>query len=151
VGGKPRDRPAEQAAISAATDRLLTGTPLRSAGKLTVSGLITESGLRRDIVYEHTALVDAFKARAKVQRSTPLAMQQLAAQHASANRELAAKKEELTAEREAVAVLRKMVAELSLELQQARGQLAVAQNITLLRQTDGAGPAAGHRMRRPAP
>jgi len=90
VGGKPRDRP-EEAAISAVAGRLLTGTPLRSAGKLTVSGLITESALRRDVVYEHTALAEAFQARVKAQRSTPLAMQQLAAQHASATRKLAAK------------------------------------------------------------
>jgi len=77
-----RDRNAEQAAISAAAGRLLAGTPLRSSGKLTVSALITESGLRRDVVYEYAALVDEFKARVKAQQSTPLAMQQLADDYA---------------------------------------------------------------------
>lgn len=38
MGGKRRDRAAEQAAITAAAERLLAGTPLRSeTGKLTVS------------------------------------------------------------------------------------------------------------------
>ena len=47
----------------------------RSSGKLTVSGLITESGLRRDAGYEHAGLVEVFKARVKAQGSTPQAMQ----------------------------------------------------------------------------
>jgi hypothetical protein len=59
---RQRDRNAEQAAISAAAGRLLAGTPLGSSGKLTVSALITESGLRRDVVYEYAGLVDEFKA-----------------------------------------------------------------------------------------
>jgi len=47
---QPRDRKADRSAIQAAASRLLAGTPLRSAsGKLTVTELITESGLRRDI------------------------------------------------------------------------------------------------------
>jgi hypothetical protein len=53
-----RDKAAERAAIAAAADRLLVGTPLRSAsGKLTATELIAESALRRDVVYEHTDLV----------------------------------------------------------------------------------------------
>jgi len=48
----PASSLAEAAAIRAAADRLLAGTPLRSvSGKLTVTELITESGLRRDVVY----------------------------------------------------------------------------------------------------
>jgi hypothetical protein len=143
MGGKPRNRPTEEATISAAADRLLTGIPLRSTtGKLTVSGLISESGLRRDVVYEHTALVDAFKAQAQAQQSTPLAMQQLAAQHAVATRQLAELRAEPAAERAAGSVLRKTVAELSLELQNARDQVTGARNITSLRRTGaGAAPA----------
>jgi hypothetical protein len=72
----PRDRDAETAAILAAINRLLEGTPLRSeSGKLTATELITESGLRRDIVYEHPELLELFKARVKAQHSTPAAMQ----------------------------------------------------------------------------
>jgi hypothetical protein len=58
---KSRDRGAEMAAITAAAGRLLAGTPLRStSGKLTTTELITESGLRRDVVYEHDSLVEDF-------------------------------------------------------------------------------------------
>ncbi len=113
MGRQQRDRQAEQAAISAAADRLLAGTPLRSSGKLTVFALITESGLRRDVVYEHTGLIEAFKARVRARQSTPLAMQQLAEQHAEAARQVAALKGELAAERAAGARLRKVIAELS--------------------------------------
>src|SRR5579859_2039765 len=79
VCGKRRDRAAEQAAITAAAERLLAATPLRSAtGKLTVSELITESGLRRDTVYDHPHLIDAFKARVKNLDSAPSALTALA-------------------------------------------------------------------------
>lgn len=136
-----RDRSAEQAAISAAAGRLLAGTPLGSSGKLTVSALITECGLRRDVVYEYAALVDEFKARVKAQQSTPLAMQQLADDHAESTRQITALKAELSAERAAGARLRKVIAGLSLELQQARDEHAATQNVTVLKRTGGAGPA----------
>jgi hypothetical protein len=46
-----RDRDAERASISAASGRLLAGIPIRSAtGNLTRTELITECGLRRDVV-----------------------------------------------------------------------------------------------------
>jgi chromosome segregation ATPase len=134
------DRQAEQTAIAAAAGRLLAGTPLRPSGKLTVSALITESGLRRDIVYEHAALVESFRARAKVQQSTPLAMQQLTDEHAEATRQVATLKAELAAERAAGAQLRRLVAELSLELQQTREGHATAQNVTRLRPPSGTRP-----------
>jgi len=134
MGRQQRDRCAEQAAISAAAGRLLAGTPLRSSGKLTVSALITESGLRRDVIYGvHKDQVEAFQAKVRVQNSTPAAMQQLAAQNAGLQERLTAVKEELAAERETGAVLRRMVAELSLELQQARDELAAATGVASLR------------------
>jgi hypothetical protein len=49
---RPRDLEAERAALRAAADRLLAGTPLRStSGKLTASELLRESALRRDVAY----------------------------------------------------------------------------------------------------
>lgn len=141
MGRQRRDRQAEQATISAAADRLLAGSPLRSSGKLTVSGLITESGLRRDVVYEHAGLVEAFKARGKARRSTPQAMQRLADEHAEAIGQITALKAELAAERASGARLRKVVAELSLELQQARDEHAGMRNVTVLKRTGGASPA----------
>ena len=68
-----RDLDAERRDLAAAADRLLAGTPLRSTtGKLNGTQLITESGLRRDVVYgDHKNLVDDFTARVKAQLSTP--------------------------------------------------------------------------------
>jgi hypothetical protein len=134
-----RDRDTERAAIKAAADRLLAGTPLRSAsGKLTASELITETGLRRDVIYaDHKDLVEDFQARAKAQDSTPLAMQQIAAQNTELSEKLAQVKAELAAERAAGAALRQVAAELSLELQQAREELEANTNVTPLRTVRG--------------
>jgi hypothetical protein len=135
VGGKRRDLAAEQAAINAASERLLAGTPLRSAtGKLTVSELITESGLRRDIVYGHPHLIDAFRARAKARDSAPAALTALAGERDDLRSQLTAAKDELARERRAAAILRKLIAELSVELGQAREELAAASNVTTLHQ-----------------
>jgi hypothetical protein len=80
-----RHRGGEQATIRAAIDRLLACTPLRSSsGKLTTRALITETGLRHDVVYEHPDLVDEYEARLKTQDSTPVAFQQLTDQNDSA-------------------------------------------------------------------
>lgn len=136
-----RDRQAEQTAISAAADRLLAGTPLRSSGKLTVSALITESGLRRDVVYEHAALAEAFRARVKAQQSTPLAMRLLTDQHAEATQQITRLKAELAAERVAGGRLRRLVAELSIELQQTREEYAATQNVTRLKPVSKASSA----------
>jgi hypothetical protein len=130
---KPRDRGAEATAITAAGDRLLAGTPLRStAGKLTVTELITESGLRRDVVYEHAGHVEYFQARVKAQNSTPTAMQELADKHEAVLKERDKLKSELAAERDASGILRKIVAELSLELSQAQDELVASQGVTRL-------------------
>ena len=136
-----RDRAADRATIRAAADRLLAGTPLRSiSGKLTVSELITESGLRRDVVYaDHKELVEEFQARVKAQDSTPDAMRELAERNAALADKLATVKAELIEEQRAGAALRLVVAELSLELRQAKEELAEAQNVTRLpvRRGDG--------------
>ncbi|WP_158893421.1 hypothetical protein [Amycolatopsis anabasis] len=130
---RPRGRQTEQAAIRAAADRLLAGNPLHSTtGKLTTTELITESGLRRDVVYEHRDLVDEFKAHVKAQNSTPVAMRQLADDYTAAKEELATLKEDLSNERAATALLRRVVAELSLELEQARDELTHAHQIARL-------------------
>jgi len=130
---RPRDRQAERAAINAAADRLLAGTPLRSStGKLTQSELVIESALRRDVVYEHSDLVDDYKARVKAQHSTPAAAQALADDLAEQARRLEAVTAELTRQRALAAALRRLTAELSLELEQAREELTAAAAITRL-------------------
>lgn len=80
------------------------------------------TSLRRDVVYEHTELIDWFKAQVKAQRSTPTTMRELADKHAAAETELARIKRKLAEERRVNALLRKAVGELSLELQQARDE-----------------------------
>jgi chromosome segregation ATPase len=123
---KSRDRGAEMAAITAAAGRLLAGT----SGKLTTTELITESGLRRDVVYEHDSLVEDFQARVKAQNSTPTAMQELTDKYETVRKERDKVKAELTAEQNTNGILRKIVAELSLEIDQAKEELSASQNIT---------------------
>ncbi|MET9663394.1 hypothetical protein [Streptomyces sp. NPDC006510] len=131
---RPRDLEAERAALRAAAERLLAGTPLRStSGKLTAFELLRESGLRRDVAYgDHKDLVEEFQARAKAQHCTPAATQELADQKAELNKKLADATEALAKERAVTAALRRIIAELDLELDQAREELGQSGNVTRL-------------------
>jgi hypothetical protein len=144
----PRDRDADRTAIRAAADRLLAGTPLRSAsGKLTVTELITESGLRRDVAYSHRDLIDGFRARLRAQDSTPAAFQHLADQKAELTDALADVRKRLAAEQATTAILRKALAELSLELQEAQEELTALGNVTRLPAEGAPRRAHGHSSR----
>src|SRR4051794_32087825 len=123
---QPRDRDSERAALRSAADRLLAGTPLRStSGKLTGTELITESGLRRDVVYgDHRDLVEEFQARARAQNAVPAAVEKVAEQNRALRGEITILKADLATARERNKVLAKVAAELSLELEQTREQLA---------------------------
>jgi hypothetical protein len=116
-----RDLPAERAALQAAADRLLAGTPLRSASvNLTVTELITESRLRRDTVYrDHRDLVDDYRARVRAQTFTPDTLRELTEERDQLKARLAETTDQLRHERHTTATLRRVVAEASLELQQA--------------------------------
>jgi hypothetical protein len=129
-----RDRDAERTAVRAAASRLLAGIPLRSAtGNLTGTELIIECSLRRDVVYgDHKDLVEEFQAQVKAQQSAPLAVQDLSAERDRLAGELADAREELARERAATAVLRRISAELALELDQARQELAGSTKVTRL-------------------
>lgn len=130
---RPRDRDAERAAISAAADRLIAGTPLHSrSGDLNQTELIAEARLRRDVVYEHRDLVDTFKARVQAQNHIPAAAQALAKENASLRQQLKDTTTLLTSEQTMTATLRRLAAELSLELHQARAELAAASSVTRL-------------------
>jgi vacuolar-type H+-ATPase subunit I/STV1 len=131
---RPRDLEAERVALRTATDRLLAGTPLRSAsGKLTASELLRESGLRRDVAYgDHKDLVEEFQARVKAQNATPEAMQELADKYSAMKEKLVAVTENLTKEQVVSATLRRIVAELDLELTQAREELEQSGNVASL-------------------
>jgi len=121
-----RDLDAERRDLAAAAERLLAGTPLRSTtGKLTSTQLITESGLRRDVVYgDHKNLVDDFKARVKAQHATPSSIATIADEKRALKNENDALKKQLAEEHETAKTLTKIVGELSLELHQAREELA---------------------------
>lgn len=107
--------------------------PRSATGNLTGTELIAESGLRRDVVYGgHKDLVQEFQARAKAQRSAPLALQNLTAERDMLAAELAAVRRELVQERSATAVLRRIAAELALEAHRARSELEQRGNVTPL-------------------
>ncbi|MFJ1596135.1 hypothetical protein [Streptomyces sp. NPDC088261] len=129
-----RSRNAEREAIRAAAERLLAGTPFRSTtGSLTGTELIAECGPRRDVVHgDHKDLMEEFKAQAKAQNFNPQVTQRMAEGNAALRDTLEKAKDELAAERERVRALVRATAELSLELDQAREELAAAQQITRL-------------------
>ena len=108
---KRRDLDAERRDLTAAAERLLAGTPLRSAsGKLTSSELITESGLRRDVVYgEHKDLVDDFKARVKAQDATPSSIARISDENRALRNANDALKKQLAEEHETTKTLTKIV------------------------------------------
>ncbi|MFI9585921.1 hypothetical protein ACIHCQ_29700 [Streptomyces sp. NPDC052236] len=133
MGRRPRDEEADRAAIRAAADRLLAGTPLHSqSGKLTASELITESRLRRDVVYRHTDLIQDFQARAKAQNSIPSAMQELADENRQLKSEADDLRGELRQEQASGKTMRMIIAELSLELEQAKAELEGASGVARL-------------------
>ncbi|MFJ9767299.1 hypothetical protein ACIRUY_26100 [Streptomyces erythrochromogenes] len=140
---RPRDLEAERATLRAAADRLLAGTPLRSAsGKLTASELLRESGLRRDVAYgDHKDLVEEFQARVKAQNATPAAMQELADKYGEVKERLAAVTKNLASEQAVSAALRRIVVELDLELMRTREELEQSGNVTRI-------PAPRRRMGR---
>src|SRR5216684_8924523 len=56
----------ERAAIQAAADRLLAGTPLRSADQLTIVQLAVEANVKRWLLtHKHRDLAEQFQARAR--------------------------------------------------------------------------------------
>ncbi|UQX04710.1 hypothetical protein [Streptomyces sp. RerS4] len=130
---RARDLEAERAALRTAADRLLAGTPLRSAsGKLTASELLRES-LRRDVAYgDHRDLVEEFQARVKAQNARPAAMQELADKYSAVKEKLAAVTENFAKEQVVSAAPRRIVAELDLELMQAREELEQSRDVTRL-------------------
>ncbi|MFF2411683.1 hypothetical protein [Streptomyces sp. NPDC058092] len=139
---RARDREAEREELRSAADRLLAGTPLRSeSGRLTATELLRESGLRRDVAYgDHRDLVEEFQARAKMQNTTPAAMQELADKYSEMKERLASVTNKLANEQAVSGALRRIVAELDLELAHTREELEQSGNITRL-------PAARRRGR----
>jgi AcrR family transcriptional regulator len=81
-----------RASILAAMDRLLNATPQRSEGRLSVSQLAAEAGVKRwHLTHQHTDLKDIFQARVRQSQ----AGQAASARTASAYEELKARHAEL--------------------------------------------------------
>src|SRR4051794_29649126 len=99
--------------------------PCSTTGKLTATELIAESGLRRDVVYEHdkaSKIVENFSARVKARNAVPEAMQYLAEGKHRLQKELEETRAALVQERGKTKVLLRVASELSLELNQARDE-----------------------------
>ncbi|MFF3847928.1 hypothetical protein [Streptomyces sp. NPDC002328] len=78
----PADGDPVRAAVLAAMDRLLTGTPLRSSGRLSISQLAIEAGIKRwHLTHRHLDLKEFFQARVKAQDSTPEAFSRKLSEH----------------------------------------------------------------------
>ncbi|MEU4814911.1 hypothetical protein AB0G03_04590 [Micromonospora aurantiaca] len=75
--------------ILAAMNRLLVGTPQRSNGRLNVSQLVIEAGVKRwNLTHQHTDLKDLFQAEAtRVEAQRP-ALQRSAQTHEDLKRQL---------------------------------------------------------------
>jgi hypothetical protein len=62
----------ERREIEAAMDRLLSGIPLRSDGKLTIVSLAAEASVKRHLLtHRHTDLKDLFNARSRRSTRSP--------------------------------------------------------------------------------
>ncbi len=68
----------ERRQITAAIDRLIGGTPLRSDGNLTIVELAVEADVKRWVLtHKHTDLKDLFNAKVKTATQEPPLVQQL--------------------------------------------------------------------------
>ena len=86
------DADAERAAITAAMQRLLDGTPKRSTGALSIVQLAVEADVKRWVLtHKHTDLADEFRSRVDASGPIPPAysnLEQRARQAEEANQEL---------------------------------------------------------------
>ena len=125
--------PDERARISAAMDRILAGAPERSDGALTVVALATEADVPRNaLTQRHTDLKDEFYQRIRDRRSDNGDEARLRATIAKLRQTIAGKNRELAQLRTDVPALVRAVNQLTLELQQARDEIAALGNVTRL-------------------
>ncbi|WP_330181602.1 hypothetical protein OHB26_35370 [Nocardia sp. NBC_01503] len=127
----PRDRASDAAAITAASYRLLAGTPLRSAsGRLTTTELSIESGVRRDVLYQHRALLDCFRARVRARHGAAEVIEELIHSREQAQRAYDTVTKAFAAECAVSARLRRMLADQLLELHRLRGITGISATTT---------------------
>jgi chromosome segregation ATPase len=125
--------PDERARIGAAMDRILAGAPERSDGALTVVALATEAGVPRNaLTQRHTDLKDEFYQRIRDRRADNGDEARLRDTIAKLRQTIAGKNRELAQLRADVPALVRAVNQLTLELQQARDEIAALGNVTRL-------------------
>jgi hypothetical protein len=136
--GKPTpmaDSDAERAAIRAAMQRLLDGTPKRSTGALSVLQLAAEAGMKRWLLtHKHTDLADEFRNRVQAPGPIPSAysnLDQQARDAQDANQELRAQNTQLRAQ---VTVYARIIHELHTALANAP-----APRLSVVKQRDNHG------------
>jgi chromosome segregation ATPase len=125
--------PDERDRIRAAMDRILTGTPERSNGALTVVALATEAGVPRNaLTQRHTDLKNEFYQRIKDAGAGNEDEARLRATIARLRQTIASKNRELAQLRADVPALVRAVNTLTLELQETRAEFATLGNVTRL-------------------
>ncbi|MER5889678.1 hypothetical protein ABT160_38125 [Streptomyces sp. NPDC001941] len=123
-----------RAGILAAMDRLLAGTPLRSTGRLSVSQLAIEAGIKRwHLTHQHLDLKELFQARVKAQGSTPEAFSKQLSEHEKLKKKYDDLRQHAADLEERLRVYATAVNLLALENDALAGRDAGAQVITLPR------------------
>ncbi|MFI7708272.1 hypothetical protein [Nonomuraea sp. NPDC049480] len=119
----------ERAAIAAAMNRLLAGTPLRSSGNLDIVTLAAEAGLKRNkLTQKHTDLKDQFYAQAKAHGGVPDRERKLRIQITSLNDRIAALRAERDGYRAASDVFARALHVLTVENDNLRKELDKSQS-----------------------
>ena len=111
----------ERQMIRDAMDRLLAGEPIRSDGKLTVTSLADEAGVKRWLLtHRHTDLQDEFRDKVRTRGSTPEAMRALAAENDRLKQQLQQAKADLKQARAENNHYTRVIQVLTLELEQMK-------------------------------
>jgi septal ring factor EnvC (AmiA/AmiB activator) len=114
----------ERDAIKAAASRLLTGTPLRSSGALTVVSLAEEAGVKRHVLtHRHTDLKDLFYAQVRARGQVPDSERRLRAELDTTRRRLAEANERINTLQNDNDTLARIVNVLATENEQFSDQL----------------------------
>ena len=113
----------QRAAIQAAADRLLAGTPLRSTGELTVVQLAAEAGMKRWLLtHKHRDLAEQFQARAKAVDGDPPSVRKLKAQVAELREALARLRAEQAERQALLECYAHVINELSIDYEQIKAE-----------------------------
>ncbi len=110
------DNDAERAAIKAATNRLIDGSPERSTGALTILQLAAEAGIKRWVLtHKHTDLAEEFRQRTRSNHGKPTAAKPLEKRAATAEAANKALRLENAQLRQQIKIYAQVIHELTIE------------------------------------